>query len=172
MTNAATVSRAIPRQMSEHLTQSALTDVVTIAWDRLIGASLRPARPVATDRFAVSAQLHLAGMDSTVVVVRASRAAATAAAVDMLGLQPDEVGAGDIADAFAEIVVTVGCGVRALLAGLTKLDVPVVVQGDAVETAIPGARMLCETTLKSAAGPVHVSLWRPRASRRIARHSL
>jgi hypothetical protein len=157
--------------MSEHLTESALTEVVIIAWKRLVGSALRPARPTATDRYAVSAQLQLAGMDSTVVVVRASREAATAAAVDMLGLQHDEVGAGDIADAFAEIVVTVGCGVRALLAGLVKLDAPVVVQGQSVETAIPGARMLCDTSLKTAAGPVHVSLWRPRSARRISRHA-
>jgi hypothetical protein len=168
----ATVSRAIPRQTSEHLTEGALTEVATLAWKRLTGATLRPARSAASDRFAVSAQLQLAGMDSTVVVVRASREAATAAAVGMLGLQPGEVGAGDIADAFAELAVTVGCGVRALLAGLTKLDPPVVVQGESIQTAIPGARMLCESRLKTGEGPVHVSLWRPRSARRIARHSV
>jgi len=108
-------------------------------------------------------------MDSTVVVVRATREAASAAAVDLLGLQDGEVASGDIADAFAEIVVAVGCGVRTLLGGLTRLDAPVVVQGSALDTAIPGARMLCDASLKTAAGPVNVSLWRPRAARRILR---
>ena len=146
MTNVATVGRAIPRQLSEHLTEAALTDVVNLAWSRLFGQPLRPAgRRVGAERFSVSAQVQLAGMDSTVVVVRASQAAAVAAAVDLLGLHDGEVASGDIADAFAEIVVAVGCGVRTLLAGLTKLDAPVVVQGSGLHTAIPGARMLCET---------------------------
>ena len=171
MTNAQVVSRAIPRQASEHLTEAALTEVATLAWKRLSGSTLRSARSVPTDRYAVSAQLQLAGMDSTIVVVRASNEAATAAAVGMLGLHPDEVGSGDIADAFAELVVSVGCGVRALLSGLTKLDPPVVVQGQSIETAIPGARMLCEAHLRILEGPVHVSLWRPRSARRLARHA-
>ncbi len=170
MTNTATV-RAIPRQMGEHLTEGALTDVVVLAWKRLLGTSLRPGRPVPAGRFSVSAQLQLAGMDATVVVVRASQEAATNAAVNLLGLHEDEVASGDVADAFAEIVVAVGCGVRTLLAGLTKLDAPVVVQGDGLDTAIPGARMICQTSLKSAGGPVHVSLWRPRTARRLPRWS-
>ena len=170
MTNTATVGRVIPRQLSEHLTEAALTDVTGLAWKRLLGTSLRPGRAARAGLFAVSAQVQLAGMESTVVVVRASQAAANAAAVGLLGLHEDEVAAGDIADAFAEIVVAVGCGVRTLLAGLTKLDAPVVVQGNGLETAIPGARMICEATLQSAGGQVHVSLWRPRASRRLLGH--
>jgi hypothetical protein len=169
VTDTATVGRAIPRQLNEHLTEAALTDVVGLAWKRLFGTSLRPARRVRAGRFAVSAQVQLAGMDSTVVVVRASQEAATDAAVNLLGLHVDEVAAGDIADAFAEIVVAVGCGVRTLLAGLTKLDAPVVVQGERLDTAIPGARMICDANLQSAVGPVHVSLWRPRAARRLPR---
>jgi hypothetical protein len=169
VTSTATVMRVIPRQLSEQLTQASLTDVVNLAWKRLFGRSLRPAARVSADRFSVSAQLQLAGMDSTVVVVRATGEAARAAAVDLLGLQDGEVASGDIADAFAEIVVAVGCGVRTLLGGLTKLDAPVVVQGSALDTAIPGARMLCDASLKTAAGPVNVSLWRPRAARRILR---
>ena len=167
MTDTATVGRAIPRQLSEHLTEAALTEVVGLAWKRLLGGSLRPGRAVRARRFSVSAQVQLAGMDSTVVVVRASQEAATAAAVSLLGLHEDEVASGDIADAFAEIVVAVGCGVRTLLAGLTKLDAPVVVQGDGLVTAIPGAKMMCEASLQSAGGPVSVSLWRPRAARRL-----
>ncbi len=167
MTNTATVGRAIPRQLSEHLTEAALTEVVGLAWKRLLGSSLRPGRAMRPGRFSVSAQVQLAGMESTVVVVRASHEAATAAAVSLLGLHEDEVASGDIADAFAEIVVAVGCGVRTLLAGLTKLDAPVVVQGAALDTAIPGARMICDASLKSDGGAVHVSLWRPRAARRL-----
>jgi hypothetical protein len=169
MQDAATVGRAIPRQLSEQITQAALSDVVILAWSRLFGDALRPSAPVAAERFSVSAQLQLAGMDSTVVVVRASQTAAVSAAVNLLELHDGEVGAGDIADAFAEIVVAVGCGVRTLLAGLTKLDAPVVVQGSGLLTAIPGARMLCDADLKSPAGPFNVSLWRPRAARRILR---
>ena len=169
MTNTATVGRAIPRQLSEHLTEAGLIDVVDLAWSRLFGHALRPSGPVAAERFSVSAQLQLAGMDSTVVVVRASHTAAVAAAVDLLDLNDGEVAAGDIADAFAEIVVAVGCGVRTLLTGLTKLDAPVVVQGNGLLTAIPGAHMMCDANLKSPAGPFNVSLWRPRAARRILR---
>ncbi len=169
MTDTATIGRAIPRQLSEHLTEAALTDVVNLAWSRLLGGSLRPAGLVPAQTFAVSAQLQLAGMDSTVVVVRASADAAAAVAVELLDLRDGEAAAGDIADAFADIVVAVGCGVRTLLAGLAKLDTPVVVQGSALQTAIPGARMLCETNLKNSAGTFNVSLWRPRAARRILR---
>jgi hypothetical protein len=169
MQGSATVGRAIPRQLSEHLTEAALIDVVNLAWSRLFGYSLRASRPVAAGRFSVSAQLQLAGMDSTVVVVRASQTAAVTAAVDLLELNDGEVASGDIADAFAEIVVAVGCGVRTLLAGLTKLDAPVVVQGAGLQTAIPGARMLCDANLKSPGGPFNVSLWRARTARRILR---
>jgi hypothetical protein len=169
VTDVATLGRAIPRQLSEHLTESALTDVVNLAWSRLFGEPLRPSGPVGAERFAVSAQLQLAGMDSTVVVVRASQTAAVAAAVELLDLHDGEVASGDIADAFADIVVAVGCGVRTLLSGLTKLDAPVVVQGSGLLTAIPGARMLCEADLRSPAGPFNVSLWRPRAARRLVR---
>ncbi len=103
------------------------------------------------------------------MVVRASREAAAAAAVELLDLEDGEAASGDIADAFAEILVAVGCGVRTLLAGLTRFDAPVVVQGNALQTAIPGARMLCDTTLKSSAGPFNISLWRPRVARRTLR---
>jgi hypothetical protein len=167
VTDTATVGRTIPRQAGEHLTEGALADVAGIAWKRLLGSSLRPGRRVAAERFSVSAQLQLAGMESTVVVVRASQAAAVAATVGLLGLHEVEVAPGDIADAFAEIVVAVGCGVRTLLAGLAKLAAPVVVQGDGLNTAIPGASMICDACLQSSAGPVHVSLWRPRTARRL-----
>ncbi len=170
MTNTATV-RAIPRQLGEHPSAGALTDVVLLAWKRLLGTSLRPGLRAPAGRYSVSAQLQLTGMDATVVVVRASQEVATNAAVDLLGLHEDEVASGDVADAFAEIVVAVGCGVRTLLASLTKLEAPVVVQGDGLDTAIPGARMICDTSLTSAGGAVHVSLWRPRAARRLPRWS-
>jgi hypothetical protein len=170
LTETATVGRVIPRQLSEHLTEAALIDVVGLAWKRLLGASLRPKRSLGPGRFAVSAQVQLSGMESTVVVVRATQEAASAATVALLGLHEDEVASGDIADAFAEIVVAVGGGVRSLLAGLTKLDAPVVVQGDGLDTAIPGARTICDATLQSAGGAVHVSLWRPRAARRLLGH--
>jgi hypothetical protein len=159
-------SRTIPRQLSEHVTEGALTDAAGLAWKRLLDSSLRPGRRVRAANYSVSAQLQLDGMESTVVVVRASQTAATAAAVGLLGLHENEVGPGDIADAFGEIVVAISCEVRTLLAGLTKLAAPVVVQGDRLNTAIPGARMMCEANLRSSAGPVHVSLWRPRAARR------
>lgn len=169
MTYTATIGRAIPRQLNEHLTEAALTDVVNLAWSRLFGSSLRANGPVPAECFSVSAQLQLAGMESTVVVVRASLEAAVAAAVELLDLDEREVASGDIADAFGDIVVAIGCGVRTLLAGLTKLDAPVVVQGGALQTAIPGARLLCEANLKNSAGPINVGLWRPRAARRILR---
>ena len=167
-----TVGSGIPRQETQHLTRGVLDDVVTRAWWHVLGAGLHRLHGQASAAgtltgadIAVAASLPLFGANSLIVVLRASRGVATDAAVSLLGLHREELAPGDIDDAFASLVVAVGEGLRDVIADVTLLGVPVVVQGSAVTTAVPHARLTCDTTLRSGGGRVHVGLWRPRVQR-------
>lgn len=168
----ATVGSTIPRQDTQLLSTRTLEDVVASAWWQVLGTGLHrlnrqdaaTAGVVGAD-IAVTASLPMFGANSLVVVLRASRGVATDAAVSLLGLHREELAPGDIDDAFASLVLAVGGGLREVLANVTLLGTPVVVQGSAVTTAVPNARMTGETSLRSGSGRVHVSLWRPRVQR-------
>ncbi len=167
-----TLGSAIPRQDSQVLGSATLEDVVAKAWWHVLGTGLHRlnrqdsaiSTPAAAD-IAVAASLPLFGANSLVVVLRASRGVAADAAVSLLGLHREELAPGDIDDAFASLVTAVGNDLRDVLADVTLLGTPVVVQGGAVTAAVPNARMTCQTSLRSGSGRVHVSLWRPRVQR-------
>jgi hypothetical protein len=167
---ARTLGSTIPRQESPVLSRETLEDVVAKAWWHVLGTGLHRLNQhnlatVAGADIAVAASLPLFGANSLVVVLRASRGVATDAAVSLLGLHREELAPGDIDDAFASLVNAVGGGLREVLPDVTLLGTPVVVQGSAVTTAVPSARMTCDTSLRSGSGRVHVSLWRPRVQR-------
>jgi hypothetical protein len=177
---ARTVGSTIPRQESQALSRANLEDVVSKAWWQVLGTGLHRlnrhnsasgtgtvagATGAVGAEIAVAASLPMFGANSLVVVLRASRGVATDAAVSLLGLHREELAPGDIDDAFASLVNAIGSGLCDVLPDVTLLGTPVVVQGSAVTTAVPSARMTCDTSLRSGGGRVHVSLWRPRVQR-------
>ena len=157
---------SIPRQENGPLSAEALAGIVSRAWKRVLGIDLHslsrdPGRQFAED-ISVSASLPLLGESSLVVVLRTSSQVAVRAAVSVLGLHEDELAPGDIDDAFAGIVGAVGIGLRDVLPQVTRIGSPIVVQGSSLTSAVPGARLMCDASLRSGSGRVHVGLWHPR----------
>jgi hypothetical protein len=154
---------SIPRQDNEP-TSAALEAITAGVWKHLLGTSLRPFPRWSPFEVAVSASVPVNGASPAVTVLSAPASVATVAAVAILGLQEDELAPGDIEDAFGDLVLAIGSEIRTLLSDETRLGPPSVVHGAGLSTAVPGARLACEARLKSAAGPVQVSLWSRRAT--------
>ncbi len=163
MLNSMTVRRTLPRQRGELLTDADLEGVAVAVWKGLLRSSLYRARRLAPSSYAVSATVSLVGDCSAIAMISVPEAVAISASVGVLGLQVDELAPGDIDDAFAVLALAVGDAIAALLPGGAALGHPSVAQGERLTTALPGARLTAETLLWSGAGPVRVSLWRPRS---------
>lgn len=164
MPHAAMVRPMIPPQTGG-LGADALAAIAADVWERLLDARLRPAARWSPVDVAVSASVPLDGPAPAVGVLSVPTSVATSVTGSRLGLQDDELAPGDIDDALGEIVVAIGAGLRAMLADVTRLGPPSVVHGAGLSTVVPGARLTSEARLRSAAGPVQVSLWHLRAAR-------
>lgn len=160
-----TVTSAIPRQPGELVSRSELETAARDTWQELLGSPLHPLRRDAAFTSAVSATVGLSGAKSVVAVVSAPPEVASDAAVRVLGLQRDELAPGDIADAFAELVMAIGSKLQVLLPGRMRIGHPGVTQGAGLTTALPGARMICESVLANSVGPIRITLWRTLAGR-------
>jgi hypothetical protein len=149
-----------------------LETIVIDVWKQQLGRTLHRVLPTRSTagppEFGVSASVPLDTGAPLVAVLRVPAAVAAAAAVARLDLHEWEIAPGDIDDAFTELVAAVGSGISRMLPGATRIGPPLVVQGSALSTSVAKAQLACEAVLLGSAGPVHASLWRPRAPWRSA----
>ncbi len=94
------------------------------------------------------------------VVLECALAHAVAAAEAMFASEPGTLSGEEVSDALGELTNMVGGNVKSLLPAPSALSIPSVAEGDSYTVRVPGAVLVDRVALQSAAGLLHISLWK------------
>ena len=82
------------------------------------------------------------------------------AAETMFMAEPGELSGEEVCDGLGELTNMVGGNVKSLLPAPSTLSLPSVAEGTDYTVRVPGSVRLHRVVLVSAAGPVHISVWK------------
>ncbi len=94
------------------------------------------------------------------VVLECALAHAVAAAEAMFSSEPGTLSGEEVSDALGELTNMVGGNVKSLLPAPSALSIPSVAEGESYTVRVPGAVLVDRVALQSAAGLLHISLWK------------
>ena len=94
------------------------------------------------------------------VVLECAHDHAVAAAEAMFAAEPGSLSADEVGDALGELTNMVGGNVKSLLPAPSTLSIPSVAEGDNLTVRVPHAVLTDRVALVSAAGLLHVSVWK------------
>ncbi len=94
------------------------------------------------------------------VVLECALAHAVAAAEAMFASEPGTLSGEEVSDALGELTNMVGGNVKSLLQAPSALSIPSVAEGESYTVRVPGAVLVDRVALQSAAGLLHISLWK------------
>lgn len=110
------------------LAEADLEESVLAMFSDLLGSPLQtsPARRPAAARVFVSACVYLTGNPAAVVVVSATEEIARALSCQLLEIAPEDLGACDVPETFAELANIIGGNVKGMFESQCHLSVPAV----------------------------------------------
>ena len=141
-----------------------MTEIAQEVWESFLSMSLLP-HPLGPDAPALEGQtvtgcVHVSGEWTGSVFLSCHLDVATAAAEAMFAADPGSLSAEEVGDALGELTNMVGGNVKSLLPAPSALSIPSVAEGVDLTVRVPGAVLTDRVALVSAAGLLHVSLWK------------
>ena len=141
------------------------SDIIAITqevWSSFLSLDLVPvdvdSAPLAGPR--LTGIVSISGGWQGSVVLECALAHAVAAAEAMFAADPGSLSGDEVSDALGELTNMVGGNVKSLLPAPSALSIPSVAEGESYTVRVPGAVLVDRVALQSAAGLVHVSLWK------------
>jgi chemotaxis protein CheX len=117
----------------------AVQQVVIDIWSSILALDVVPAQESAMAKPSVTGIVHISGESDGSVSLECPMGLAQRAAALMFGMEPDELGAGEVEDALGELTNMTGGGVKSLLPGQNQLSLPTVVEGTGYHLNVPGS---------------------------------
>ena len=143
----------------------ASSDIVEIAqevWSSFLSLDLVPvdASTAALDGPRLTGVVSISGGWQGTVVLECALPHAVAAAEAMFAAEPGSLSGDEVSDALGELTNMVGGNIKSLLPAPSALSIPSVAEGESYTVRVPGAVLVDRVALQSAAGLLHVSLWK------------
>ena len=113
--------------------------VVIDIWSSILGLDAVPTPEGVMTKPSVTGIVHISGEADGSVSLECPRGLAERVAALMFGLQPQELGPGEVEDALGELTNMTGGGVKSLLPGQNQLSLPTVVEGTGYQLNVPGS---------------------------------
>jgi chemotaxis protein CheX len=139
-----------------------ITEIVQEVWSAMLGLDVEPAwipEPAAEpDAEHVTGSVTVTGAADCVVALQLRHDAARVFAAAMFGMEADEVGEDEVADAIGELTNMVGGNIKSLLPEPSWLSLPAVSGGRAL-VRVPGAEATNAVALQSADQRILVRVW-------------
>lgn len=143
------------------LHQHQLAEITENVWSSFLTLPLSQVRPAAdAGARSATATIHISGSWNGSVVISSSATLARRAAAAMFELEEDELGDGEVSDAFGELVNMIGGSVKSLLPEPSRLSLPTVSHGAAHVVTVPGAGLVEQVELDCDGERVHVAVWK------------
>lgn len=147
--------------------ETSIAEIVQEVWSAMLGLDTEPAllpEPSASPEDGagdahVTGSVTITGAADCVVALQLSRTASRTFASAMFGMEPDEVGDDEVADAIGELTNMVGGNVKSLLPEPSWLSLPAVAAGGAGQVRVPGAEDTHAVSLRSAGERILVRMW-------------
>lgn len=136
--------------------------ITTQVWSSFLDSELVAVLPDAAGLTGpvMIAVVHISGAWEGAVQLDCPLAHGTAAAGTMFSADPAALSPEEAADAVGELANIVTGNVKSLLPAPSALSLPTVTTGHDAAGRIPGATVVRHVAFASAAGPLHVSLWK------------
>lgn len=127
-----------------------LTELTSGVWDAFLGMAAEPARPDDADGgpFHTASVAISGGWDGSVSLVLPHGLALHAAAA-MFGMEPDEIGADEVADAVGELANIIGGNIKGMIDDPCTLSLPMVAVGRDYSVSVPGSQVVRSVALRS-----------------------
>ena len=143
----------------------ATSDIVDIAqevWSSFLSMELvavdADTAPIEGPR--ITGVVSISGGWQGTVVLECALAHAVRAAEAMFAADPGTLSGDEVSDALGELTNMVGGNIKSLLPAPSALSIPSVAEGESYTVRVPGAVLVDRVALQSAAGLLHVSLWK------------
>jgi chemotaxis protein CheX len=147
-----------------------LVQIAGNVWSSFLGMTLRElgTTELSTDnaRRSVSATVQISGGWNGSVILSCSTTLASAAAAAMFQIATADLDDDEIADAFGELVNTIGGNLKCLLPEPSQLSLPTVSRGESHVVTVPGARLIQNVELECDGDRLYIEVWRRREDRR------
>lgn len=154
--------------------QEQLVEIAQTVWSSFLGMVLveQPTdRSSATDDgHSASATVHISGSWNGSVILSCTTTLARRAAAAMFEMNEDEVGDGEVADAFGELANTIGGNLKCLLPEPSQLSLPTVSLGAVHVVTVPGAGLLEHVELDCDGDQLRIAVWNRRDDQRREHH--
>ena len=144
------------------VTPSDLIEITREVWSSFLQLELEPVDPELTplDGERITGVVSISGAWQGTVVLDCAHDHAVAAAEAMFAADPGSLSHDEISDALGELTNMVGGNVKSLLPAPSALSIPSVAEGQSYTVRVPGAVLLDRVAFTSAAGLLHVSIWK------------
>lgn len=123
-------------------------NIVAEIWESMLGLPVElgtDASPARSGR-EVAAAVQITGGWEGAVIIECDEAVADAFTRAMLGLDDEEPSESDVHDVMGELANMAGGNVKAMVGDETRLSLPTVVVGEALDLSVPGATTLVSST--------------------------
>ena len=148
------------------VTDEHLVEIAREVWSSFLQLDLEPvafeSAPLSGQR--ITGVVSVSGAWQGSVVLECAHDHAVAAAEAMFAAEPGTLSPDEVSDALGELTNMVGGNVKSLLPAPSTLSIPSVAEGDSFTVRVPGAVLLDRVALASAAGLLHISLWKVTAA--------
>jgi chemotaxis protein CheX len=144
------------------VTSSDIIEITREVWSSFLSLEIEPvdADSAPLEGLRITGVVSISGAWQGSVVLECAHAHAVAAAEAMFAADPGSLSDDEVGDALGELTNMVGGNVKSLLPAPSALSIPSVAEGDNLTVRVPGAVLTDRVALVSAAGLLHVSLWK------------
>jgi chemotaxis protein CheX len=160
--------------MAVGIDQDKIIEIASTVWSSFLGMTLSAPEssesPIEDGGQTMTATVHISGGWNGSVILSGSTTLARRAAAAMFQIAADDLDDEEVADAFGELVNTIGGNLKSLLSEPSQLSLPSVSQGAAHVVTIPGARLLEYVELACDDDRLQVAVWNRREDKRTDQH--